>query len=231
MFQAIQIETQAEQQGLTPLHAQAAAGRPSRELALDRGEDAFDQRATPIDSLGECPPHLRSHSVDAPCFVPALRRNHTPRSKLAANVGVVPLAVEFAVGQHPADGRFLRSGSDDRGPIRTVVPGAASRHLRQQELFIQIRYDHPFQPVPPRQRFLPMMMQAPHKERADGSLRQARGIDSYTSAPPFFFGVPRNRCTISPTARSMTWSSRRCRKRYRVVWSGTLDSCSTWRNS
>ena len=73
---------------------------------------------------------------------------------------------------------------DHRGQIRAVVPRTASRGLRQQELLIQIRHDHPLQPVPPRQGFLPVMMQAPHKERADRSLRQARRVDGHASPPP-----------------------------------------------
>src|SRR5207245_895331 len=108
MFQAIQIETQAEQQGLTLLHGQAAARRPSRKLALDRGEDAFDQRATPIDSLGECPSHLRSHSVEMPCFLPPLRWNHTPCSQFAAYVGVIPLAAVFSSAYRATGARFRR---------------------------------------------------------------------------------------------------------------------------
>ncbi len=51
MLQAVQIETQAKQQGLAHLHRQAAAWSASRELALDRGEDTLDQRAVAIESL------------------------------------------------------------------------------------------------------------------------------------------------------------------------------------
>src|SRR5258708_5288944 len=40
----------------------------------------------------------------------------------------------------------------------------------------------------------------------------------------FWRSEPRNRRTVSPTARSMVWSSRRCKKRYSVVKSGTLTS-------
>jgi hypothetical protein len=51
------------------------------------------------------------------------------------------------------------------------------RAFRQQELLIKIRRNHPLQPAPPGQRLLPVMMQAPHKERADRSLRQTCGVD------------------------------------------------------
>jgi len=45
---------------------------------------------------------------------------------LLRDVGMISLAVEFVVGQDQPDGSFLRSGSDDRREIRTVVPGVAS---------------------------------------------------------------------------------------------------------
>src|SRR5579883_3179178 len=45
MLQAIQIETQSEQQGLTHLRAQRATGRTSRELALHRTEQTLDAAA------------------------------------------------------------------------------------------------------------------------------------------------------------------------------------------
>lgn len=58
-----------------------------------------------------------------------------------------------------------------------------AQRVRHPDLLIQIRHNHALQPVPPRQRFLPVMMHAPHKERADRSLRQARSVHSYASAP------------------------------------------------
>jgi hypothetical protein len=87
-------------------------------------------------------------------FLSALGGNHALRPTLLRDVGMISLAVEFVVGQDQPDGSFLRSGSDDRRQIRTVVPGVASRDLRQQELLIQFRDDHSLQPVPPRQRSL-----------------------------------------------------------------------------
>src|ERR1700674_4409796 len=100
MLQAIQIETQSEQQGLTHLHAQRTTWCPSRELALYRTEQAFDQGPAAIKPLRECPPHLGTHSAHAPCFLPALSGNHTPGSELLADVGVIALAVEFRIGQY-----------------------------------------------------------------------------------------------------------------------------------
>src|SRR5271169_3868646 len=134
MFQAIQIETQAEQQGLTLLRAQRAAGRASRELALHRTEQALDQGSAPVESSRECSPHLGAHPMDAPSFLSALGRNHTLRPELLPDVSVIPFAVEFGVGQHQADARLLGSRFDDYGQIRTIVPRATSCNLRQQEL-------------------------------------------------------------------------------------------------
>jgi len=43
MPQAMQIETQSEQQSLTFVRAQRATGRAGRELAFHRTEQALDQ--------------------------------------------------------------------------------------------------------------------------------------------------------------------------------------------
>ena len=45
MPQAVEIETQSEQQSLTLLRAQRAARRTGRELAFHRTEQALDQSA------------------------------------------------------------------------------------------------------------------------------------------------------------------------------------------
>jgi len=60
----------------------------------------------------EGPPHLGPHSVHSPRFLSALGGDHTPRSQLLTNVGVIPLAVELGVGQHQPDARILSSGLD-----------------------------------------------------------------------------------------------------------------------
>jgi hypothetical protein len=62
MPQAIQIETQAEQQGLANLHAQTVARGTSRKLAFDRGEDALDQSTAPVQPLWKYPPHFGTHA-------------------------------------------------------------------------------------------------------------------------------------------------------------------------
>src|SRR6266852_3918587 len=98
MFQAIQIETQSEQQGLAHLHGQRAARCAGRELALHRAEQALDQRSAAVEPSWERPAHLSSHSVYAPCFLSSLGGDHTLRSELLPDVGVIPFAVEFGIG-------------------------------------------------------------------------------------------------------------------------------------
>jgi len=190
MFQPVQIETQAKQQGLARLHGPAAARRASRKLAFDGREYTLDQSAAPVAPLRKCSPHLGSHSMDAPRLLSALGGNHALRSKLLPDVGVIPLAVEFGVGQHKPDACFSRSHLDNGGQIRTVVPRAATRYLRQQKLLIKIRHDHPFQPVSPRQRFLPVMVHPPHEKCAHRSLRQSGGVHSDSCSPSAFFSDP-----------------------------------------
>ena len=76
MPQAIQIETQSEQQGLTFLRAQRAARRTSRELAFHRTEQALDQGSAPVEASRKGSPHLGAHSMDAPSFLSTLGGNN-----------------------------------------------------------------------------------------------------------------------------------------------------------
>jgi hypothetical protein len=175
--------------------------RTGRELAFHRTEQALDQGSAPVEPSRKCSPHLGAHFMDAPGLLSTLGRDHTPRPELLPDVGVIPFAVEFGVGQHQTDARLLGSRFDYRGQIRTVVPRATSRDLRQQKLLIQIRHDHPLQPMPPRQRFLPVMMQASHKECADRSLRKPVASTATRARRRPFLRVPRSRRTVSPTAR------------------------------
>src|SRR6202165_589107 len=186
MPQAVQIETQSEQQSLTLLRVQRTAWRTSREFAFDRTEQALDQGSAAVEPLRECSPHLGAHSMNTPGFLSALGGDHALRPELFPDVGVIPLAVELGVGQDQPNACLFGSRLDDCGQIRTIVPRTTSCDLRQQELMIQIHYDHPLQPMSPRQRFLPVMMHSAHKECADRSLRQARRIDRYAGSPPSF---------------------------------------------
>ena len=112
MPQAIQIETQSEQQSLTLLCAQRAAGRSGRKLAFHRGEQALNQSATAVKPLREGTSHLGAHAMHTPGFLSAFGGDHALRPELFPDVGVIPLAVELGVGQHQPDARILRSGLD-----------------------------------------------------------------------------------------------------------------------
>src|SRR6266403_356292 len=184
MFQPIQIETQSEQQGLTHLHTQRATWGASREFSLDRREQALDQGAAAVKPSWEGTSHLGTHSVYAPGVLPTLGGKHALRSETFANVGGIALAVDLRVRQHQPDAGLLGSCVDDGRQIRAVVPRPAPRELRPHELLIQIHGHHPLQPVPPGQRFLPVMMNAPHKERAHRALRQTGGVHGDASPLP-----------------------------------------------
>ncbi len=74
MPQAVQIETQSEQQGLTLLRAQRATRRAGRELALYRTEQTLDQGSTPVKPSRKCSSHLGADSMNVPGFLSALRQ-------------------------------------------------------------------------------------------------------------------------------------------------------------
>ena len=113
MPQAIQIETQSEQQGLAHLHAQRAAWCTGGELSLHRREDTLDQGAASIQPSRKRPPHLSADSLDAPSLVATLGRDHALCSELPANIGMISLAVEFGVGQHQSDTGLLSRNLTD----------------------------------------------------------------------------------------------------------------------
>src|SRR5580693_4792131 len=115
MPQAVQIETQSEQQGLTLLRAQRATRRTGRELAFYRTEKALDQGSAPVEPSRKGSPHLGAHSMNAPGFLSALGGDHALRPELFPDVGVIPFAVELGVGQHQPDARLLGSRFDDCG--------------------------------------------------------------------------------------------------------------------
>jgi len=120
MTQAVNIETQPEQQSLTLLDAQRAAWGAGREVALHRTEQTLDQCATTIDPSRELLPHLGAHSMAAPGFLSTLGGDHAVCPELLSDVGMIPLAVELGVGQHQADARLLGSRFDHSGQIRAI---------------------------------------------------------------------------------------------------------------
>ncbi len=92
MFQARQIETQSEQQGLMHSHAQRTTRCTSRELPFHGREQTFDPGAAAVNPLLEGTPHPGTHSVHAPCFLSAPGGNHAPRSEAFADIGVIAAA-------------------------------------------------------------------------------------------------------------------------------------------
>lgn len=113
------------------------------------------------------------------------------------------------VHQHQPDARLFRSCCDNLRHIRSVFPRTAPRELRQYELLIQIRGDHLLQPVRPRQRFLPIVVHLPQKERAHHALRLTCGVHREAGSLPPFRQRAMQSAHFSPTAWSMVWLSRR----------------------
>ena len=63
--------------------------------------------------------------MNSPRFLPALGGNHALCSELLPNIGMIPLAVEFGVGQHQPDAR-LRAPR----PVERLCEFARSRRSR-----------------------------------------------------------------------------------------------------
>src|ERR1700723_2498759 len=141
MPQAVQIETQSEQQGLTLLRAQRATRRTGRELAFYRTEKALDQGSAPVEPSRKGSPHLGAYSMNAPGFLSALGGDHALRPELFPDVGVIPFAVELGVGQHPARCAFARK------PLRRL---RANSHNRSTGRVAQSATTGTADPDPPR---------------------------------------------------------------------------------
>ena len=127
---------------------------------------------TPVESSREGSPHLGAHSPDAPGFPSTFGGDDASCSQLLTDIRSD--SSRYRTRHRPAPVRCAfcsEAAPTTAGKFAQVVPRTTSRHLCQQKLPIQIDHDHPFQPEPPRQRFLPMVMQAPHEERTDRSLR------------------------------------------------------------
>ncbi|HEX7422903.1 MAG TPA: hypothetical protein VF311_03310 [Terriglobales bacterium] len=84
VLQAVEIVREPEQQGLTTLREQAAAGSAAGELAFGSGEDGLDQRTPTIEATGEVASHLGANAVDAPSFLAAFPTSDPARGPRAA---------------------------------------------------------------------------------------------------------------------------------------------------
>jgi len=172
----------------------------------------------------------RSLPVPRPFCCPYRCGQRPLEKSLESRVGGYPQRADSAAPMAPnpliTNHRQRSWRSDHRGQIGAVVPRTAASALRQQKLLIQIRHNDPLQPMPPRQRLLPAMVEATHEKRADRPLRQTRGVHadaSFSSA----FSTRAAQATHGPPHRLVPGlnrqpSSSRCKKRYSVVKSGTL---------
>jgi hypothetical protein len=120
MFQAIQIETQSEQQGLTPLRAQRTAGGTGRELTLHRNKQALDQRSAPIGPSREGPPHLGTHSMYASRFLSALGGGWACVDALK-NVNRSGVQAAKGGGPRSTGGTLLDSVNSPQPAIETIM--------------------------------------------------------------------------------------------------------------
>jgi len=183
MLQAVKVEGQPERQGLADLREQATPGSAGRELPFGGGEDAFHQRPSPLERLGEVRAHLGADSVQVPNSFPASGRNHTLHPHLLADVAMVAFAVELGVGEHQADRGHVSRRLHQGRQVGTVVPRTAACALGQNELLIYIDHRQPLQPVSPGQWLLRVMVLPPDEEGADRLLRQPRRIHGHSGAP------------------------------------------------
>ena len=97
---------------MTHLHGRGAARCTGREFSFHRREQALDQGAAAVNPLREGAPHLGAHSTDAPSFLAALGGDYASRSKLLADVGVLPLAPQ--IRRRPAPARCEFAGKPFR---------------------------------------------------------------------------------------------------------------------
>jgi hypothetical protein len=121
--QAIEVVSEAEQQGLANLRGQAAPRSARRKFAFDHRENGFDLRALPILFPWKSPVHLVAEGSfrDAPARV---RRDDALRSQALPNVLVVGFRVELGIRQHQADGRASSRRIHQPGQSPRVTPTA-----------------------------------------------------------------------------------------------------------
>src|SRR5258708_22115621 len=102
--QAIEVVSEAEQQGLANLRCQAAPRSARRKFAFNHRENGFDLGALPIVFPWKSPMHLVADGSlrNAPARV---RRDDALRSPALPNVLVVGFRIELGIRQHQAEGR------------------------------------------------------------------------------------------------------------------------------
>jgi hypothetical protein len=95
--EAVEIEGQAEQQGLAGLGIDSSAGGTARELAFHCREDALDQGALRLLFGGEVFSNLKAHS-GCPAAGAALGGDDAVGPQLLATKNMVAFEIKFGVG-------------------------------------------------------------------------------------------------------------------------------------
>jgi len=156
----------------------SACGRGG-DVGLGDREDSFYQGATAVFLTRKMVSHLGADTVNAPGLLPTFGGDDAQGMKLLTDKGVIALGIELGVGQHAAhrsEGMGLR---DEFGEMSTIIPRGLPCRLRQDELPLQVDDGQPFQPMPPRQRLLGVVIHAAYEEGADRALSQPGGIDGH----------------------------------------------------
>jgi hypothetical protein len=179
VLQTVKIVRETEQQGLATLGEQASSGSSAREFTFDNGEDGFNQGAAAIFLARKMVSHVGADAVNAPGLLPTFGGDDTQGMKLLADKGVIALGIELGVGQHATHGSVGMGLRDEFGEMSTVIPRRLPCRLCQDELPLQVDDSQPFQPMPPRQRLLSVMIHAAYEEGADRALGQPGGIDGH----------------------------------------------------
>src|SRR5260370_40837898 len=155
--QAIEVVSEAEEEGLANLRLQAAPRSARRKFAFNHRENGFDLGALPIVFPWKSPMHLVADGSlrNAPARV---RRDDALRSPALPNVLVVGFRIELGIRQHQAEGRASSRRIHQPGQSPRVTPRPWARPLREQALLWQVPGGPPVQPTtvagPPRRRVL-----------------------------------------------------------------------------
>src|ERR1700691_119370 len=175
--QAVEIEGEAQEKGLPPLHEERAARRARRELAFYRGEDALYHVAAAVLASREAPPHARPHAVTAPRGFAACGGDDAGRAE-GADVLMIAFAIELGVGEDARDRRDRVRGVDHGPQRRAVIVRTAPGLLGDEGLRVDIDDDQPLETVRPRPRLLPAVFaRAPNENRAHRAGGEPRAIE------------------------------------------------------
>src|SRR5258707_6157838 len=180
--QAVEVISQAEQQGLADLRTQAATRSAGGEFALDHRKDRFDLRALSIALLRKLLVHLSTENAFG--NTPArLRRDNALRSPALPNMLVVGLGIKLGIRQHQAEGNVFGGRVHQSRKRPRVDPRPLPRPLRQQDLAMHIGDYQPLLIVIIARRSTAVLLDAPEEVGADGLGRQSRAIHGGRNSP------------------------------------------------